>query len=480
MRCANRAWPRDFGALEINTEIRKSVPISAKSKNICVCSLVLPLFFLLPLVFVSSVFLSASVQAAVIVEGVRIWRAPERTRIVLDLSKQVEHNVIMLNNPRRLVLDLKDTKLQTAVEAVDLKKSPVTKIRPGVRNVDDLRLVFDLAKAVKSRSFTLTANKQYGDRLVVDLLYEASARSEPKVVARPSPEQKRDILIAIDAGHGGEDPGATGARRVREKNIVLKIAKSLARLFDKEPGFSSLLVRKGDYFLPLADRPKIAQKAQADLFLSIHADAFRIQSAHGSSVFVLSQRGSSSTFAKALADRENNADLIGGIKITEQSDDDVYSVLVDLAMTASKETSERIGKKVLGQMKRVAPLHKKQVEGANFAVLRSPDIPSLLIETGFISNPEESLKLSTPYYQSQLAQAIFKGVKEYFVKQPPEGSLLAWRDTHPEKALVHVIRRGETLSGIAKRYSVSMSTLKKHNGLKHNSIRIGQRLKIPG
>lgn len=415
------------------------------------------------------------------VQGVRVWRAPERTRVVLDLSEHSTYNITMLSKPLRLVLDLSGTRLHTSLETVDLKSSPVKSIRSGIRNGNDLRIVFDLSAAIKPRSFTLDANEQYGKRLVIDLLDLNTARSEPIQVSKPSLEDKRDILVAIDAGHGGEDPGAIGARRVREKTVTLAIAKKLAALLNKEPGFKALQIREGDYYMSLSDRPRKASKAGADLMLSIHADAFRIASANGASVYTLSERGNSSTFAAELAERENAADKIGGAQKTY---DDVNRVLVDLALTASKEASERASQQLVGKLANVAHMHKKRPQMANFAVLRS-SVPSLLIETGFISNPEEARRLNSDRYQSQLAGALFKGVKAYFEDLPPEGSLLAWqaaqkRGPATQKRTTHVIKSGETLSGIAQRYRVSMQAIKSLNGLRDNRIRIGQKLKIPG
>lgn len=421
------------------------------------------------------------VEAAnVSVKGVRVWRAPERTRVVFDLSEIGQYSLLSLSKPRRLVIDLQDTRLHTALDVIDLKNSPVKAVRSGIRNGDDLRIVLDLKSAVEPRSFTLPANEQYGNRLVIDLLDKNRKRAEPITVSKPSLDDKRDIVVAIDAGHGGEDPGAIGARRVKEKVVVMAIAKKLAALLDKEPGFKSVLVRKGDYFMSLTERPAVAREAQADLMVSIHADAFRIKSAHGASVYTLSERGESSTFAAELAERENAADKIGGAR---QTDDDVNRVLVDLALTASKEASERASKELVRQLKPVAPMHKSRPQQANFAVLRS-SVPSLLVETGFISNPEEARRLNSSRYQAQLAAALFKGVKAYFEDLPPEGSLLAWRAAKQGKRKAqistHTIRSGETLSGIAQRYKVSMQSIKTLNGLKSNNIRIGQRLKIPG
>ncbi len=419
---------------------------------------------------------TAQTVADVLVKGVRVWRAPERTRVVFDLSEAVQYNTLRLGNPERLVIDLKNTRLHASLATVDLKNSPVQRMRSGVRNGNDLRIVLDLNSAVKPNSFSLTANERYGDRLVIDLLDLDRGPPQPIVVSKPALDDKRDIIVAIDAGHGGEDPGAIGARRIREKDVVYAIATALARLLEKEPGFKPVMIREGDYFMALRERPAKAREANADLMLSIHADAFRLKSAHGASVYTLSERGSSSTFAAELAERENRADRIGGAGETYE---DVNRVLVDLALTASKEASERASNHLTTRLGKVAPMHKKRPQMANFAVLRSA-VPSLLVETGFISNPEEARRLNSPRYQQQLAQALFQGVKSYFEDLPPEGSLLAWQAKQKGKQQTHTIRSGETLSGIAQRYQVSLRAIKALNGLRGDNIRVGQILKIPG
>lgn len=433
-------------------------------------------------VLVALLLLAEITSAAVAVEGVRVWRAPERTRLVLDLSEHVQHNLFQLENPARLVLDLRDTRLRTKLSNVDLKGGPIRELRSGVRGGVDLRLVLDLKHNVKPRSFTLPANEHYGNRLVLDLYDAGSQLQKPTVVkkvAPPKPSGKRDIIVALDPGHGGEDPGASGRRKTREKHVVLAVARRLQKLINREPGFKAVMVRDGDYFVPLERRPKIALKQKADLFLSIHADGFKQAGPNGASVFRLSRRGESSTFAAALAARENRADIVGGLKLPPKPDKDVDYVLLDLAMESMRESSARVGNRVLAEMGKVTKLHKKRVEPANFSVLRTPDLPGLLIETGFISNPDEERKLKTAAFQQKLAQAIFKGVKSYFYDVPPDGSYVAWAKSRQIKPRVHVASRGETLSGIASRYNVSMTSIKQFNKLNSNMIRIGQRIKIP-
>ncbi len=409
---------------------------------------------------------------------VRLWRAPDHTRVVFDLSAPVSHSLLELKNPNRLVIDMPNASLRDALFDLPLDATPVKRVRSGVREGNDLRIVFDLGAKVRPKSFPLEPNAQTGHRLVLDL-FDLTTDGE-KVKVTKSVEQladRRDIIVAIDAGHGGEDPGATGPNNLREKHVVLQIAKKLEARLKKTPGFSPVMIRSGDYYVSLKGRRDLARKHQADLFVSIHADAFRLASANGASVYALSTRGATSTAAKYLADRENAADLVGGVRLADK-DDVLAGVLTDLSMTATLDTSLSLGAKVLKEVDGVARLHKRQVEQAGFAVLKSPDIPSILVETGFISNPGEAGRLATSSYQDKMARAIQRGVIQWFETHPPAGTLLAWRRS--QRGQEYVIARGDTLSGIAQRFSVSVNTLKESNGLNSNTIRIGQKLVIPG
>lgn len=425
---------------------------------------------------------------AATLEGIRVWRAPDHTRLVFDLSAPVEHKVFRLQNPQRLVVDVVNTNIVNAAinersAGLDLARTPIADLRTAVRNGRDLRIVLDLSAEVNPRSFVLGRNEQYGDRLVVDLYDTAvnTAKTVADVVAtdNKSGGKLRDIVVAIDAGHGGDDPGAIGPNRLHEKKVVLDISRELKRLFDAEPGFRAMLVRDGDYYIALRNRTHIARKNRADIFISVHADGFLKASANGASVYALSRRGATSETARYLAQRENRTDLIGGVGAVSLNDKDdmLASVLLDLSMTATLDSSLEIGGKVLRSVGTVARLHKNQVEQAGFMVLKSPDIPSILVETGFISNPEEARRLGQADYQRKMARAIFGGVKEYFQAKPPVGSLLASR--HKSSDAVYIIARGDTLSGIAQRHRVSVNALQKHNNLQSTQVRIGQRLKIP-
>jgi N-acetylmuramoyl-L-alanine amidase len=411
------------------------------------------------------------------IESVRLWRAPDKTRLVLDLSNTVEHNIFSLQNPNRLVVDLSDSRIKTTFEGLELRNTPIAGIRAAVRNKTDVRVVLDLSGTVSPKSFTLPANEQYSNRLVIDLF------DNKRVISRTLDEvvKKKDrrIIVAIDAGHGGEDPGALGPRRVREKVVVLQLAKKIKKLFDGNPNFQGELVRSGDYYLAHRKRTQIARDKQADFFISIHADAFTDPSAHGASVYALSTTGATSEQARYLADKENRADLIGGASSLslDGRDEVLAGVLLDLSMNATLRRSLDAGDYVLKNMGTVARLHKKKVEQAGFLVLKSPDIPSLLLETGFISNPNEAQKLSTSGYQNKMAQAIFEGIEQYFLDNPPPGTLLAKNGNRVDR--IYVVAPGDTLSEIAVRFNVSMKKIKRYNKMSSNKIRVGKKIKIP-
>ena len=375
------------------------------------------------------------------VTGVRLWAGPDGTRVVLDLTGPSEHSLFVLREPNRLVVDLPGATLGEV--AAPSAEGLVKGMRSGARD-EGVRLVLDLHVAVKPRSFLVPPNEVYGHRLVLDLepAEKGVELNFPAVASTPSstasdtkfsstpfsrtlPSEARDIVIAIDAGHGGEDPGARGRKGTREKDITLAIARKLKERIDAQPGMRGVLIRDGDYFIALEQRPKIArQKHRADMFISIHADAFKKSSARGSSVFVLSNRGATSTAAKWLADRENAADLVGGVNLSGQ-DDVVASVLLDLSQTASLAASMEVGATVLRELDGLGNLHKSQVQAAGFVVLKAPDIPSILVETAFITNPEEEKRLRDPKHQTKVADAILAGVKGYFYSNPPAGTRVA-------------------------------------------------------
>ena len=425
--------------------------------------------------------LPAVALAATQVTGVRVWPGPEYTRITIETSKPIEYTLFTVKDPDRVVLDLEDVDpagvleaLPTRIGADDpfVREARVGRYRPGV-----IRLVLDLKTEVNPQAFSLRPVGEYAHRLVLDVyparrggsvagadhgaraaagrrIYprpavtspparsepaaqppsEPAARTEPqrsppqdaaksadnkrsRPATRP-PEVERLITIAIDAGHGGEDPGARGRMGTHEKDVTLAIARQLKALVDAERNMRAVLIRDGDYFVALGERVSKARRLRADLMVSIHADAFVKPHARGSSVFALSERGATSAAARWLAKKENEADLIGGVNI-DVADPYVKEVLLDLSQTATISDSIKLGRAVLDELGDINTLHKPRVEQAGFAVLKAPDIPSILVETAFISNPEEEKKLRKPRYQEQMAQAILAGIKRYFGANPP-------------------------------------------------------------
>lgn len=351
------------------------------------------------------------------VEGLRTSSTDARERFVFELDRPVEHEIFTLGEPHRVVIDIEDARLPRALPEVTGDSPLVRGIRSARRNGDDLRVVLDLEGPGQPRSFLLQPAGDYGHRLVVDVV---TPRADGGGDATPA-QRPRDLVIAIDPGHGGRDPGAVGRHGGLEKEIVLSVAGRLRALLEDTPGFRPVMTREGDVFLSLAERIQRAREAKADLFVSIHADAFRNAHARGSSVYTLSVNGASSEAAKWLANRENAADLLGGVSL-EDKDEMVASVLLDLSQTATIESSLNVGEKVLDRLGGVNRLHRDSVQQAGFMVLKSPDIPSILVETAFISNPEEERNLRSAGHQQQLAEAIRDGIRAYFDQQAPPGT----------------------------------------------------------
>jgi N-acetylmuramoyl-L-alanine amidase len=424
-----------------------------------------------------ALLLSASFASAAAVNSVRVWSGPESTRVVFELSAPVEHRVFALTEPDRLVIDLPNTSAGAALSLPEAK-GIVASVRSGERDNGELRVVLELTRAAKPKTFLLAPNDQYGHRLVVDLL-EAETQTVVRRAPPPVAKTGRDVVIAIDAGHGGEDPGASGRTGSREKDVVLAIARQLANEVDAQPGMRAVLVRNGDYFVPHRKRMEIAHRAQADFFVSIHADSYRDSSATGATVYVLSEKGASDEAASLLAQRENASDLIGGVSLAD-GDQLLARVLLDLSQNAALSASTAAGQRLIKRMSAVTAMRKMKVQQAPFLVLKSPDIPSLLVETAYISNPREEASLRNAQHQAALAKAIREGIVDYFAANPPQGSYFASRTPQePTDAVHHVITRGETLSGIAERYRVTPASLRRSNSLKDDAIRIGQVLTIP-
>lgn len=405
------------------------------------------------------------------VKNVRVWAAPDSTRVVFDVSEPVEHELTMLTDPFRAVIDIRDGEMDNLSTQPSSTDRYLQDLRFG-QHEDKLRIVLDLKKYARTKTFQLSPNEHYGHRLVIDL-YDREEEEDTQTVSlnKEIPgNQKREVIIAVDAGHGGEDPGARGPSGTYEKDVVLQMARKLVDKINKQHGMRAFLTREGDYYIGLRQRIQKARKHRADLFISIHADAFRDSSVHGSSVYVLSQRGASSEHARWLAEQENASDLIGGVRL-EDKDNVLASVLLDLSQTASLEASIDVADRVLQGLGRIGNLHKRRVESAAFAVLKSPDIPSILVETAYISNPAEERNLRSSQHQEKLASAIVDGLQGYFQLRAPEGTILAARK--------HVITRGDTLSTIAQRYRVSLERLRNINSLNTDMIRVGQVLTIP-
>lgn len=425
-----------------------------------------------------AVWLAAPALAAE-VRNVRVWAGPEHTRAVFDLTGPVEYRLFELSAPERIVLDLKGVSLAPGF-APKGSDGLLKGVRAGKHGRTDARIVLDVADGVRPRSFLLAPGEGMGHRLVLDLYPAKAAAAPARTVAPATGGTPRDIVIAIDAGHGGVDPGAIGAKGTREKDITLQVARELAAQVNRTPGLKAVLIRDGDHFIPLEARYRKAREARADLFISIHADAFTNKDARGSSVWVLSPRGASSQAARWLADRENRADLVGGITLTDK-DDTLAQVLLDLSQGATMGASNAVAEQVLAGLKRIGPTHRNHVERANFVVLRSPDVPSILVETAFITNPAEEARLKTAAHQKRLASAILEGVSNHFQASPPPGSLFAEqaRARRNARASQYVVSRGDTLSGIAARHGVSLSSLRAANTLAGETVRVGEVLSIP-
>lgn len=408
--------------------------------------------------------LSGSAAETIQVSAVRVWPAEDYTRLTLETSKSVNHQMVMLKDPSRLVLDLENVELGTVLKSISDKISPndpyIQQVRVGNFKPGVVRIVVDLKAEIKPQVFTLPPAGDYQHRLVLDIypvqdpvmaMLEQRDKSDsiaapvpevavvpetpavaevapqlpdtskPAVIVAPSVNKKPDarmITIAVDAGHGGEDPGAKGARGSYEKNITLAIARKLKAAIDAEPNLRGVLTRDGDYFIPLHGRVVKARNLKADLFVSIHADAALSAQARGSSVFALSENGATSAMARLLAQRENESDLIGGVSFGVK-DPYLARTLLDLSQTATINDSLKMGKLVLDHMGTINPLHKRHVEQAGFAVLKSPDVPSILVETAFITNPEEERKLNDSAHQDKLVHSILSGIKKYLAANPP-------------------------------------------------------------
>jgi N-acetylmuramoyl-L-alanine amidase len=440
------------------------------------------------------------VAAPVSVHNLRLWQAPDNTRLVFDLSGPLEHRLSTLSDPERVVIEMDNARLQDGLAPLDVSQSYISAVHAAEPADGKLRITLELKRPVRAQSFVLKPYGQYGHRLVIDLNDEVVAKALPDPEPRAAPPARefmapRNLVVAIDAGHGGEDPGAIGRRyRTREKDVVLAIARELYKLVAAEPGMKPVMIRDGDYFLPLKKRTLKAKNNGAHVFVSIHADAVRGRQARGSSVYALSDRGASSALAKSLADDGNSSDWIGGVG-REDLDTDVQRLFGDLVKDATIGDSIVLGGDMLGSMRSVGPLHSPRVGQAGFMVLKSP-IPSVLIETAFISNPEEERKLRDRPFQKRMAKSIFNGLKraaprllarlgtshetvQATVPATPVPSTQAVQTAPKGQAHEHVVQRGETLTAIARLYDIHVDALRFLNDIHDNNLPVGIKLRIP-
>ena len=422
--------------------------------------------------------LSVAIQGQTTLENIRIGSNQDQTRLVLDLSNKEIYNSFFLRNPNRLVVDLKNTHLSQSLQKKSLSKGLIKNVRTGIRPNKGLRVVLDIEDISKSKVFLTNKDNQVGHSLVIDLFKNNITQTKNSYANKNEVEVPRYITIVIDPGHGGYDPGAIGHNKIREKDVALSVGRHLFSRINRERGMRAILVRNSDKYVNHRDRMEVARQNNADLFISIHADAVNDRRAKGASVYAVSLKGASDEAAKRLERRENASDLVGGISLSDK-DDDLASVLMDLSKNGVISVSLDIGQRVLNQLAKVGAIHRSTTQQAGFLVLKSPDIPSILVEMAYISNPNEEKKLNSKNYQLKLTKAIHSGIKDYFYQNPPRGTLFAQDIMFPNRELKHVIIRGDTLSEIAQYYNVSISAIRSINKMKNNNIRIGQVLKIP-
>ena len=412
------------------------------------------------------------------IESIRVWPSPDKTRIVFDLKKAPDYSYFTLygSDPLRLVIDFSNTSLNTSLDELGKDSLLVDLIRTSTpKNNNDTRIVIELAAKSEPQIFPLPANESYPDRLVVDLPGKSAERSGP---AKSIAELKdRKVTIAIDAGHGGDDPGSIGPSGTYEKTVVLKIARALASMINDDPGMQAYLIRSGDYYVDLNLRPQKAWQAKADFFVSIHADAFRTPQPRGASVWVLSKRRADSEVGRWLEGTERKSELLGGAEtIIRDTGHEPFlaQTLLDMSMDSSIAGAYSASRYIIDEMSRITKMHKSKPQAASFAVLKSPDKPSLLVETGFISNPHEERLLNSNGHQQKLARAIYNGIRQYFVNNPLDNTYLANHGT-----IEYTVKSGDALSLIAERYGTTVAAIKRENNLKSSVLQVGQKLTIP-
>lgn len=445
--------------------------------------------------------------------AVRAWQAPGQTRVVFELSASTRFEAFTVANPHRVVIDFDDLRARDAARILALHDARITSIRSAPRGKQGLRVVLELSRPVVLQDALLPPAAPYGHRVVLDLIDQQKALPAPAITPPPAlaairapapvvtvaktpmvsstagdtatasnppsrlPAWRRDgVVIAVDAGHGGDDVGAIGPRGTHEKDVALAVARELAQLINQQRGMQAVLIRDGDYYVGLRERMARARAHKADLFVSVHADAFQNPNVRGSSVFVLSNRGASSEAARWLAERENGADFVGGLTLADK-DPQLRSVLLDLSQSASLETSITVADAVLASLRKIGPLHFNRIQQAGFMVLKSPDIPSLLVETAFISNPEEEQRLRNASFRRTLAGAIRDGIMSYFDdRESARGRVAEAADPGRHR---HRVGEGDTLSGIASHYAVTSERIRLANNLNDDTVKVGELLRIP-
>lgn len=428
--------------------------------------------------------LSAQAVTSNQISDIRTWSGSGHTRVVLDLTKEPQFSYFRLRNPDRLVIDLAATHNEVNLSKVHIRGKLLKRIRRSTPpKKADYRLVLDLSSRVKPSVFPLPATQKSKPRLVIDLPDNSPVPpkvtpSKPVKTQASASKATRDIIVVMDAGHGGKDTGAIGPHHKFEKNVTLPIAKKVAALFNKEPGMKGMLTRSGDYFIPLDKRSEIARQDHADLLISIHADGFASPEPHGASVWVLSARRANREINRWLDQSQQPTELLGGAgEVLKTSPNDQYlaHALLDMSMDHSMNTGFVIASDIVDQLKKVTYMHKRKPQHASLAVLKAPDIPSMLVETGFITNPKEEKLLNSPRHQQRIANAIFTGVRNYYRQHPPIGT---WYAAHYGK-VKYAVKSGDSLSLIAKRYQTSVEAIKSTNKLRSNVLSIGQVLVIP-
>ena len=422
------------------------------------------------------------------IENIRVWPAPNETRVVVDLADKADFSYFSLTRPDRLVVDLKQSQLATGLPKRIKGSDILTKIRKSSPpDATTYRLVFELKDSAKPHIFALAPGGEYGHRLVVDLPHAQKVDKNKPTLSVAEMKRREtvaalhfgteDIVVAIDPGHGGNDPGAIGPRRKQEKDVNLAIAKQAAARINAVPGMRAVLTRTGDYFVDLNQRSEIARKHKAHLLVSVHADGFHKPQPRGASVWVLSRRRANSEIGRWIEKHEEQSNLLGGGSLLAQNNEDEYlsRAVLDLQFSNSQKEGFDVATRVLKELGKVTKLHKSSPEHASLAVLKSPDIPSLLVETGFISNPQEERLLFQRGHQRGLANAIYHGIRNYFERFPPDGTLFAAR----KNGVKHKVSPGQSVSVIAKQYQSSIAAIKSANGLTSNTLHVGQVLSIP-